>query len=171
MRRMILTAMVVGAITMTTACAPVPAAPPAPAGPTSAELISAAAALDRQFAEAFNKGDVDALMATYWNSPNLVSFGPEGMGTKGFDAVKAEAAGMFKTMPGAKIELVTNNDVHGDVVLGWGTWKMTIPTPAGPQVVEGRFSDVKAMRDGKMVYIMDHASMPPPPQPPAPVKK
>ena len=169
MRRTILAAMVVGAITTFTACAP--AAPPAPAGPTPAQLTAAAAALDRQFIEAFNKADVDALMATYWNSPNLVSFGPEGMGVKGFDAVKAEAADMFKTMPGAKLELVGNNDVHGDFVLGWGTWKMTIPTPAGPQVVDGRFSDVKAMRDGKMVYIMDHASMPPPPQPPAPVKK
>ena len=169
MRRTILAAAVVGAMTMFTACAPT--APPAPAGPTPAELTAAAEALDRQFMDAFSKGDVDALMATYWNSPNLVSFGPEGMGTKGFDAVKAEAAGMFKTMPGAKLETVSgHNDVHGDLVLGWGTWKLTMPTPAGPQVVEGRYSDVKAMRDGKLVFIMDHASMPPPP-PPAPVKK
>jgi ketosteroid isomerase-like protein len=166
---MTLAAAVVGAL-MFTACAP--AAPPAPAGPTPAELTAAASALDRQFLDAFNKGDVDALMATYWNSPNLVSFGPEGMGTKGFDAAKTEAAAMFKAMPGAKLEIATpNNDVHGDMVLGWGTWKMTMQTPAGPQVIEGRYSDVKAMRDGKMVFIMDHASMPPPPAPPVPVKK
>lgn len=170
MRRMILAATVVGVMTVFTACAP--AAPPAPAGPTPAELTAAANALDRQFMDAFSKADVDAVMATYWNSPSLVSIGPEGMGTKGFDAVKAEAATMFKEMPGAKLEFVTGyNDVHGDVVLGWGTWKLTIPTPAGPQVVEGRYSDVKAMRDGKMVFIMDHASIPPPPQPPAAVKK
>ena len=155
-----------------TACAPAPAPPPA--GPTSAELVAAADALDARFAEAFSKGDVDGVMATYWNSPNLVSYGPDGMGTRGWDASKAGSSEMFKAMPGAKLELIErHNDVHGDVVLGWGTWRLTIPAPKGPpQVMEGRFTDVKAMRDGKMVYIMDHASVPlPPPPPPAPPKK
>jgi len=33
--------------------------------------------------------------------------------------------------------------------------------------MEGRFSDVKAVRDGKWVYVMDHASIPVPPPLPA----
>jgi ketosteroid isomerase-like protein len=152
------------------ACAP--ATPPAPAGPTDAEKIAAAEALDQRFVDAFNKGDVEALLATYWNSPKLVSFGPDGMGTTGWDAARTASTEMFKAMPGAKLELVTrHNDVHGDVVLGWGTWKMTIPTPAGPQLMEGRFSDAKMMHDGKWVYVMDHASVPLPPAPAEPVKK
>ena len=74
----------------------------------------------------------------------------------------------FKAMPGATLEYLTkHSDVHGDVVIGSGTWKMTIPTPGGHQVMEGRFSDVKAMRDGKWVFVMDHASVPLPPPPPA----
>src|SRR6187402_2989586 len=145
-----------------TACAPAPAPPPA--GPTAAELAAAADALDLRFEQAFSKGDVDGVMATYWNSPKLVSYGPDGMGTQGWDASKAGSTEMFKAMPGARLELVEkHNDAYGDVVLGWGRWKMTIPatTPKGsPQVLEGRYSDVKAMRDGKMVYIMDHASVP-----------
>jgi ketosteroid isomerase-like protein len=151
------------------ACAP--AAPPAPVGPTDAEKIAAADALDQRFLDAFNKGDVDGLMATYWNSPKLVSFGPEGMGTTGYEAARAGSVEMFKATPGAKLEFLTrHNDVHGDAVIGWGTWKMTMPTPGGPQVVEGRFSDVKMMHDGKWVYVMDHASVPLPPQPAAPAK-
>ncbi len=169
MRRAILAVLGLALVTAVTGCAPAP--PAAPAGPTPAQLVAAADALDRQFLDAFNKGDTDAIMATYWNSPNLVSYGPDGMGTKGWDAAKAGSAEMFKAMPGAKLEFIkVQNDVHGDLVLGWGTWKMTMPTPGGPQVMEGRYSDVKGMRDGKMVFIMDHASVPLPPAPPAPVK-
>ena len=41
----------------------------------------------------------------------------------------------------------------------------------GPQIIEGRYTDVKRMHDGKWVYVMDHASVPLPPPPPAPVRK
>jgi ketosteroid isomerase-like protein len=168
MRRVIYAVLGCAAIVLS-ACAP--AAPVTPPGPTEAELLAAADALDLRFLDAFNKGDVDALMATYWNNPKLVSFGPDGMGTTGWDAAKGGAVEMFKAMPGAKLELINrHNDVHGNAVLGWGTFKMTIPTPGGPQVMEGRFSDVKMMHDGKMVYVMDHASVPLPPQP-EPAKK
>lgn len=168
MRPMTLAVAAIAAITLG-ACAP--ATPVAPAGPTPAEMVAAADALDKRFLEAFNAGDVEALAATYWNSPNLVSFGPDGMGTKGWEATKAGSVEMLKAMPGAKLEFITvQNDVHGDMVLGWGTWKMTIPTPAGPQVMEGRFSDAKALKDGKWVYLMDHASVPLPPAPAAPAK-
>ena len=71
--------------------------------------------------EAFGKGDVDGVMATYWNSPNTVSIGPDGMGTRGYDAIKAGFAGMFGAMPGAKLELTdARNEALGDVVLGFG---------------------------------------------------
>lgn len=151
------------------ACAP--AAPATPPGPTDAEKVAAADALDKQFIEAFNKQDVDALMAMYWNSPKLVSMPPDGMGTTGWTAARAASAEMFKAMPGVKLEIVSHhNEAHGDVVLGWGTWKMTMPTPGGPQLVEGRYTDAKMMHDGKWVYVMDHASVPVPPAP-EPVKK
>jgi ketosteroid isomerase-like protein len=166
MRRSLSTIAGLTLLVFATACTPAPATPPAPAGPAPAEMITAANALDQRFLDAFNKGDVDALMATYWNSPDLVSFGPDGMGTKGFDAARAEATEMVKAMPGAKLEfLAMHNDVRGEVVLGWGTWKMTMTTPQGPQVLEGRYTDVKALRDGKWVYLMDHASVPLPPPP------
>lgn len=157
------------AIVSLSACTPsVPIPPP---GPTDAEKVAAAETLDQKFFEAFNKGDADAMMALYWNSPKLVLIAPDGMVTTGWDAAKASSVEMMKAMPGAKIEVTSkHNDVHGDVVLGWGTWKMTIPTPVGPQVVEGRYTDAKMLHDGKWVYVMDHASVPVPPAP-EPVKK
>jgi ketosteroid isomerase-like protein len=154
------------------ACAPAP-----PAGPTPAELVAAANASDRQFIDAFNRADVDGVMATYWNSPELVSIGLDGMGAQGWDATKAATADMFKGMSGATLEFTeSHNTAYGDVVLGWGRWKVTIPAAEGPgQVMEGRYSDAKAMRDGRMVVIMDQASVPmappPPSAPPAAVKK
>jgi ketosteroid isomerase-like protein len=136
-------------------------------------MVAAASGLDQKFHEAFNKADVDGVMALYWNNPNLVSFGPGGTGTRGWDAAKTEMAAMFKQMPGAKLDfLETHNDASGDVVLGSGQWKLTIPAPKGAaQVVEGRYSDVKAMRDGKWVLVTSHVSVPmAPPAPPPPPK-
>jgi ketosteroid isomerase-like protein len=173
MRRPALTTLFLASILVAAACAPAPPPPPpapsAPAGPTPAEMMSAAAALDQRFVDAFNKADVDALMATYWNSPDLVSYGPDGMGTRGWDAAKTATVETFKAIPGATLELVNpRNDVHGGVVLGSGTWKMTIPAAKGPAtVLVGRFSDAKALKDGKWVYLMDHASVPLPPPPDA----
>ena len=164
MRRALWTGLGIATIALAGACAP--AAPPPPAGLTPDEMVAAANALDDRFQDAFNRADVDALMATYWNSPNLVSFGPDGMGTRGWEACKAAAQAMFPAMPGAQLEFLSkNNEVQGDVVLGWGTWRITIPGDPSPTVLEGRFSDVKAMRDGQWVYVMDHASVPLPPPP------
>lgn len=168
MRRHIFS-MFLASLLVAAACAPAPPPPPpAPAGPTPAEMKSAADALDQRFLDAFNKGDAEAIAATYWNSPDLVSYSPDG-GTRGWEATRTAAAEAFKAMAGAKLELLNSrNDVHGNVVVGYGNWKMTIPAAKGPAtVLEGRFSDVKAQKDGKWVYIIDHASVPLPPPPDA----
>jgi ketosteroid isomerase-like protein len=167
MRRSVFAVLPVASFLVAAACAPAPPPPPAaPPGPTPAEKIAAANKLDQDFIAAFNKQDTEAVMALYANSPNLVSIGPDGMGLKGYDGNKASTAEMFKGMPGAKLELLTSeNQVHGDVVLGWGTWRMTIPAKPKPMVMEGRFSDAKALRDGKWVYLMDHVSVPIPGDP------
>lgn len=63
------------------ACATMPSDPTQP--------VAAADALDRQFIAAFNQGDLGALCATYWRSPELVSIGLSGTGDHGWDAVHA----------------------------------------------------------------------------------
>ncbi len=141
----------------------------APKGPTPDQMVAAANAVDSAFIAAFNAGDINALMATYWNSPDLVSINLDGMGGTGWEGPKAGWEATFAAMPGAQLAFPTSyNIAAGSVVLGWGTWTMTIPNGDGSStVLQGRYSDVKAQRDGKWVYIMDHASVPLPPAPTA----
>ena len=174
MRRPMRSTIFLGILCVTAACsAAPPPPPPAPAGPTPAEMVAAADALERRLLEAFNQGDADGFLAQYWNSPDLVILPPDAMGIRGFDAAKASLTEMFKTMPGAKMEVLeSRNDPHGTVVLGSGRWKLTIPAAKGPAtVIEGRYSDVKAQKDGRWVYVMDHASVPLPPPPDAAKEK
>ncbi|MCU0620898.1 MAG: nuclear transport factor 2 family protein [Gemmatimonadales bacterium] len=156
--------MVAVAVVVTAGCGP--------AVPTPAAMEAAADSLDRRYLEAFNRGDVDAVTALYWDSPSLVSIGLAGTGIRGRDAFRTDMAETFKAMPGSRLEFThMQNVAEGDVVLGWGRWRLTTPVPGGdPQVLEGRYSDVKALRNGTWVYVMDHASTPllPPPPPPAP---
>ena len=73
-------------------------------------------------------------------------------------------------MPGATLEMIEMNyKVAGDVVISWGKWRMLVPMGEGePMEILGRYTDVKAKRDGKWVFILDHASVPlqAPPGPP-----
>jgi uncharacterized protein (TIGR02246 family) len=144
-------------------------APPGPEGRAEEQMIASARALDHQIVEAINKGDVDAVMATYWNSPALVFYPPDGLELRGWQSVKDALTKSFAQTPGARLELLeTNYRVAGDVVIGNGKWRMTMPSTTGAATeLLGRYTDVKTERDGKWVYILDHSSAPLPP-PPAP---
>jgi len=139
----------------------------APKGEDPEKMVQAADELDKKFIEAYNDRDADALMETYWNSPDLVSFPPGIMETRGWEATKNAIEEEFANAPEFVLELTEiNNVVVGEAVLGYGKWRFTISIPdADPMILEGRFSDVKAKRDGKWVYILDHASAPLPPPP------
>lgn len=150
-------------------CAKPPAAPPPPPKPDPAALIEAAKALDAKFLAAFNSADPDAMAACYDESS--VSFPPDTMEVKGAAAIREAYAKAAEGMKGTKLELY---DAHhhpvGDSVVTWGRFKLTIAVPEGaPMEILGRYSDLKAERNGKWIYVMDHASMPlPPPPEPAP---
>jgi ketosteroid isomerase-like protein len=111
-------------------------------------------------------------MDTYENSPELVSYPPDALEAVGFAAVKDGYVKSFAGMPGGKLELIDPHyRVAGDVVIGYGRWKMVMPGANGAAPVEltGRFTDVKAERNGKWVYLIDHASVPfAPPEPTPP---
>jgi ketosteroid isomerase-like protein len=65
-------------------------------------------------------------------------------------------------MKGAKLEFTeTHQRAAGDVVIGWGLYRVTTQGADGKTTgMNGRYTDVKAERDGKWVYLMDHASVP-----------
>ena len=136
-------------------------------------MIAGATALDKEYFAAVNRGDVDGTMALFWNSPEVVSIGVAGAPLRGYKAVRDFYSQAYAGMPGAQFEPTSTNNVpQGDLVLGWGTWRATIPTRGGsPIVLHGRYMDVKARKDGKWVYIMDHGSVGLPPASETPAKK
>jgi len=145
----------------------IPACASADAAETPEQMIAAAKALDEAFFKAFSAGDAEGVAATYWHSPDVVSFPPDAMEVRGWDAIKQAYVDAFKSMAGAKLEAY---DVHylvaGEFVFTWGRWRMTMAGSDGkPVTMEGRYSDLKGKRDGKWVFIHDHASVPMAPPP------
>jgi ketosteroid isomerase-like protein len=134
-------------------------------------MIAAARALDQRFVKAMSAGDVDGMVALYWDSPDVVSFPPDVMEARGIPAIREALAKTAEGMKGGTLELYDDRySVAGEVVLTTGRWRFTMELPGGapPMVVEGRYTDAKAERGGKWVYLWDHASVPvSPPQDPA----
>jgi ketosteroid isomerase-like protein len=148
------------ALALVGACGP---KAPAPAnGLTPAEMIAGAAALDSEYVAAFNRDDADALMATYWKSPRLVSIGLDGSAPKGWEGVSAAWHASMDGNPDSRLELLeSHNEAVGEAVVGWGRWRITAVRDSGPPLVlEGPYSDVKLFRDGRWVRALDHASVP-----------
>lgn len=134
-----------------------------PAVSTEAELLAAAARLDSAFLAAFNQGDITAFMPLYWHSPALTAYPPARvMQLKGYEAVKAFYTRDFASNKGARLEYLRNENVaFQDVVIGHGTFRWTMPMAGGkPLVLEARHTIVKAIKDGQMVIVVDHASAP-----------
>lgn len=153
MPRQLTLATCVGALLALAGCAS------APEKPAPEAMVASADALDAAFAEAFNKGDVDALDALYWNSADVVSFPPDLMEARGIAAIREANAKSVASLRGAQLTLVESHNIPvGEAVVGWGRFRLSVPGVPAP--VEGRYTDVKAERDGKWVYIVDHASSP-----------
>jgi ketosteroid isomerase-like protein len=152
----------VAVLALAAACAP--STPVAARRPTPEEMIAAATALDSQYVDAFNRDDADALMATYWKSPRLVSIGLDGSAPEGWDGVSAAWHASMDGNPDSRLELIESHNVPlGEAVIGWGRWRITATSDSGaPDVLEGPYSDVKAFVDGRWVRVLDHASVPQP---------
>ncbi len=131
------------------------------------DMLKGAKGLEVAFLKAFNEGNAEAMVPLYWNSPEVVLLPPDAMVVRGPQAIKESFAQMAVTMKGCSLEITESHQLPvGEVVVSWGLFKLTMPGPDGkPMEMLGRFSDVKAERDGKWVYLVDHASMPTPPPP------
>jgi ketosteroid isomerase-like protein len=135
--------------------------------PDHAKILEAAEELDQKFFDAYNSKDLDGMLALYWNSPDVISLPPGEMMLKGYDNLKSSFEQDFSQGGDYKLEVIEhNNRVEGSVVIGTGLWRFTMNIPdSDPFVIEGRYLDIKAERNGKWVYLADHASVPLPPPP------
>jgi len=156
MKRSLLGTTLALALGLSVACAP------ASEGPDPAAMIAAANELDEAFVTAFNNGDAEALSQLYGDGPDVVYYPPDVMEARGLAAIRDANQAFLAATPGATLELTPAGQMAaGDFVIGWRLWHMTIPGMDEPRA--GRCTDVKAERDGRWVYIVDHASAPVPP--------
>jgi len=139
--------------------------------PKPGPRVSGSQAADEAWTKAVLANDLDAAVACY--APDAVLWTPGDPEAKGEKAIRAAYANLFKdnTVKDAKL-----SDAHyktfGKTSVGWGHYSLTLAPKAGgaPVTMTGRFTDVTVEKDGKWVYIADHASAEPPP-PAAPAKK
>jgi uncharacterized protein (TIGR02246 family) len=118
--------------------------------------IDADKKLANDFIEAFNRGNADAMAALF--TDDAVLYPPGEMECSGRQAIHDGFARFFRQNPGAKLTLM--NSTHtpaGDNVIGTGQWTATMPNG---QSIHGRYTHVIAKRNGKWVYLVDHASIP-----------
>lgn len=136
-----------------------------PQGHNPDQMIAAAKALDEQFVTAFNEGDAAAIAGLYWNNPEVVSYPPDQFEAKGWQAIRDAYHAAFPAGPHGTLELLDAHQmVAGEYVIGYGKARMTLTDPEGnPVEMMFRYTDVKTERDGKWVYVLDHASAPMPP--------
>jgi uncharacterized protein (TIGR02246 family) len=144
---------------------------PAPAAGDEAALK----AVDEAFVQAFNKKDVDGVLACYADDAILMDPGPA-LIYRGKEEIKKGIGEFFKAQPSAELKL---DEVHytavGDVGYGYILWTISMKGPDGSAAqMKGRATDVMAKRGGKWVLVTDHASIPVPAPPmsgaPAPAK-
>ena len=125
--------------------------------------LTEAQKLVNRFTEAMSHKDLDGAMACFWNSPDLivVLFGNV---QRGYDSVRAGIAQMFAQ--NESVKLVVNEISYvpiSDMIMAVGTATYDLkPIGGGPsqQIVE-RWTDLEKKIDGRLVYVLDHATMVP----------
>jgi ketosteroid isomerase-like protein len=124
---------------------------------------------DAQFAEAFNKKDVEGVMAPYWNSPELIAFYPDTT-IRGYDALRDSWQKTFDMVDVKKFEITESHiEVGQHMAYEWGFWTYVFQPKGGPEIAinNGRYLQVWAHKDGKWVIVADHGSAPVSPPPPS----
>ena len=133
-----------------------------------ATIIKTIDEMDARFAESVNKMDVDGVASIYWNSPDLVTYYPDTLVLRGYDAIKTYWQTTFAMSDVKKFEFTDHHVVATPhMAADWGQWTFTLQPKRAPSEMtfSGRYSQVWEQKDGKWVVTVDHASSPLPPAP------
>jgi len=110
----------------------------------------------RLFMEAFNAGDVEALVALY--EPQAVLCRSDGQQRAGVSAIRQAFDSFLVSKP--KIRLQTKYAIRmGDLALLRAQWEMTRMDPSGQPLAPTRHSSTEVVRrqpDGTWRYVIDH---------------
>jgi uncharacterized protein (TIGR02246 family) len=146
---------------------PAPAAPPAVAEPKPAPAAVAAPspveeppAVAEQWAAAFTKGDLDALMRLYDDDARLWGTSSSQL-RKGARAIRQYYAQLLKAFPGTRISLrETNPRAYGDAGVNSGSFTMHRVAADGKVVVtSARFTITYVRRGGQWLIVDQHSSL------------
>ncbi len=108
----------------------------------------------RVWSEAFNRGDVEAIVALYEPGATLVQ--PSGPPVTGHDALRQVFAGFLGGRP--RIDATTRKVVQvGDLALTLGDWTLQAKASDGkPRETTGRSTEVlRRQGDGTWRYVID----------------
>jgi len=128
---------------------------------TDAELAEAKE-LDQRLCEAFGRKDLDAAMACFWDSPDLMAV-IDGHVQHGPDAVREGIRKTFEQNESLKMEINEITYVRsGDGIIGVGTATFHLQPAGGRrQLMVERWSDLRRKIDGRWVYVLDHTTVVP----------
>ena len=133
--------------------APVPGASPAPA----ADAAAVRSVLDAQV-EAWNRGDLEGFMATYWRSPDLV-FCSGATVTKGWDDTLARYRKRYQSegreMGRLRFDSIEILPLGEDAALARGAWHLVMADGKEPH---GLFTLLLRRLDGAWRIVYDHTS-------------
>jgi ketosteroid isomerase-like protein len=131
---------------------------------TTTRPLNGAQAVDLAWSTAMLANDLDAVMECY--AHNATMWMPGGPRIDGLDAIRKDYEQLF-AVNNVKEASVSNAhyETSGNLSVGWGQFAMTLAPKAGGDEIHmsGRFTEAAMRRNGKWVYVVDHASAEPPP--------
>jgi uncharacterized protein (TIGR02246 family) len=125
-----------------------------------------AARVEAAWMKAMKANDLEAVVACY--APDAVLWMSGEAEVDGIDAIRATYAGMLRENTVKDVSVSGGQTrLSGNVGAGWGRYTLTLsPKTGGPDLVmRGRFTEVVEKRNGKWLYVADHASDDPPAAP------
>lgn len=131
------------------------AAPAAPSG--------GPAEVEAAWMKAMKANDLEGVVACYAADAVLWMSGEAEV--DGIDAIRTTYAGMLRENTVKDVRVSGGHTrLSGNIGAGWGRYSLTLsPKAGGPDVVmNGRFTEVVEKRNGKWLYVADHASDDPP---------
>ena len=116
--------------------------------------------------KAVKAGDLDAVVKLY--ATDAVAWFPDEAQHNGAAAIRASYKALFEMF--TVVDATLSNSHHfGDAEhrTNWGNFSLTLKQKSDGKTVPmaGRYTDVQEKRDGRWVYVVDHASAEPAPSP------
>ena len=139
------------------------------AAPVVADDAADVKAQAKAFVRAWEKGDVKATLALYADDARVIWPG-QGDEANGKAAIEALIARTFKMFPKPGLVMKSQDTIPlGSGFIGnVGNWDQTVPGPDGkPATFPIRTTEILKRQGGKLLYLVDHASIGLPPMPAA----